>query len=67
MSAKKKTYNDAIIEIEEILSQIENNEVNVDELSVKVKRVALLLEQCKEKLKKTEIEVEKLIEEIDSE
>jgi exodeoxyribonuclease VII small subunit len=67
MNKKKGTYKEAIAEIEEILSQIENNELDVDELSEKVKRVSSLINMCKEKLKNTEEEIEKILKEMDHE
>ena len=65
MNKKKGTYKEAITEIEEILAQIENNELDVDELSEKVKRVSLLINVCKDKLKNTEEEIEKILREMD--
>ncbi|TAJ09390.1 exodeoxyribonuclease VII small subunit [Marinilabiliaceae bacterium JC017] len=65
MTKKKITYNEAITEIEEILSKIENEELDVDELSDKVKRVSILLKVCKDKLFKTEEEVEKILKDIE--
>ena len=58
MTKKKISYNEAIEEIEEILQKIENEELDVDELSEKVKRVSSLIKICKQKLYKTEEEVE---------
>ena len=65
MNKKKGTYKEAITEIEEILGQIENNELDVDELSEKVKRVSFLISACKEKLKNTEQEIENIFKEMD--
>jgi exodeoxyribonuclease VII small subunit len=65
MNKKKGTYKEAISEIEEILAQIENNELDVDELSEKVKRVSLLINTCKDKLINTEEEIEKILREMD--
>jgi len=65
MTRKKISYQEAVDEIEEILSRIENEELDVDELSEKVKRVSTLIKFCKEKLFKTEEEVEKILNEID--
>jgi exodeoxyribonuclease VII small subunit len=65
MNKKKGTYMEAISEIEEILAQIENNELDVDELSEKVKRVSVLINICKNKLKNTEEEIEKILKEMD--
>jgi len=66
MTKKKLSYNEAVNEIEEILQLIENEELDVDELSAKVKRVSVLIKTCKDKLHKTEEEVEKILNEIDS-
>lgn len=65
MSAKKMTYNEAIAEVEEILDNIENEELDVDELAEKVKRVAFLLKLCKEKLQNTNDQVEKILKEME--
>ena len=67
MSINKKnlSYKEAITEIDEILSQLENNELDVDELSEKVKRVSQLVKLCKEKLHNTEQEVDKILKEMD--
>ncbi len=61
MSEKKITYNEAVNEIEEILHQIENEELDVDYLSEKVKRAYYLLRLCKDKLYSTEQEIEKIM------
>jgi len=67
MTIKKKPgYSDAIVEIEEILEQMENDEMDVDDLSEKVKRVSFLIRSCREKLLQTEEEVEKILKEMDS-
>ncbi len=65
MAIKKQTYREAITEIEEILSSIENDELDVDELAEKVNKVTLLLKFCKDKLYKTQEEVEKVLKELD--
>lgn len=64
MTKKKLTYNDAVAEVEEILQQIENEELDVDDLSSKVKRVSTLIKSCKDKLHKTEEEVAKILDNI---
>ena len=65
MEKKKPSYKEAIDEIEEILEKLENDDLDVDELSAKVKRVSHLLKCCKEKLNGTEKEIQKVIEEMD--
>ncbi|PVX52566.1 exodeoxyribonuclease VII small subunit [Balneicella halophila] len=64
MARKKMTYSEAMAEIEQVIKEIENDELDVDLLSVKVKRVAYLLEVCKNKLYKTEQEVEEILKDI---
>ena len=65
MATKKLTYQEAVNEIDEILNKIENDELDVDELSAKVKRVSTLIKLCKEKLHKTEAEVENILKEME--
>jgi len=65
-SKKNVSYKEAINEIEEILRQLENNELDVDELSEKVKRVSLLVTLCKEKLHNTEEEIDKILKDMDN-
>ncbi len=65
MTKKKIGYVEAVEEMEEILSLIERNELDVDELAEKVQRVSVLLKMCKEKLHKTETEVENILKEIE--
>lgn len=59
---EKLTYKQAINEIEVIVDKIENEELDVDELSGMVKRVSVLLKFCKDKLYKTEKEVNDILE-----
>ncbi len=54
-------YNEAVAEIEDILRQIENEEMDVDDLSDKVKRAYFLLKLCKAKLHSTEKDIEKIM------
>ncbi len=61
MAKKKITYNEAMQEIEQVIAEIENDELDVDVLAEKVKRVATLIDICKDKLYKTEQEVEDIL------
>ncbi len=58
-------YKDAIGEIEMLLEKIENEELDVDDLSEKVKRISFLLKICKDRLYQTEQDVEKVFKEMD--
>lgn len=66
MAQKKISYNEAISEIEQILSKIESGDLNVDDLTKEVKRASFLLKTCQQKLKTTEKEVNKILDEMDS-
>jgi len=63
MAKENISYKSAVEEIEEILGRIEDGEMDVDELTVNVKRVTELLKICKQKLHKTESEIKKILEE----
>ena len=65
MSDKKPTFNQAVEELENILEQIESGELDVDELSGKVKRASELLRLCQSKLRSTEEEIDKIIDEME--
>jgi exodeoxyribonuclease VII small subunit len=65
MAENEITYKAAVAEIELILGKIEEGELDVDELTENVKRVTKLLNICKEKLQKTETEVNKILSEED--
>ncbi len=66
MTTKKTvTYNEAMAEVEDILEKIENEELDVDDLAEKVKRVSVLLKICKDKLLKTNEQVEQILKEME--
>lgn len=62
----KLSYKEAMNEIESIVSKLEDNQLDIDELSVKVKRVSELITYCKSKLHDTEEEVEKILRSMDN-
>ena len=65
MAKKELSFSEAIAGIEEILQQIETGEPDVDELAGKVKQASELLKLCKEKLFRTEKEIEKILKEME--
>ena len=65
MAEKKISFNEAIKELEIILEQIESGEPDVDELSGKVKRASELIKICRKKLKSTEEEIDKILEDME--
>ena len=58
---EKLNYKEAMAEIESIVALLEENKLDVDELSAKVKRVSKLIAFCKSKLHDTEEEVENIL------
>lgn len=66
MEENKLNYKEAMAEIESIVAKLEDNQLDVDELSGKVKRVSELIAFCKSKLHETEEEVEKILKSIDN-
>ncbi len=61
---KKMSYRHAAEQLEEIIVQIENGELGIDELSKKVEEAAELVKMCKDKLRRTDADIEKIMEEI---
>lgn len=58
------SYTAAHKELQEIVVEMENSQITVDELEAKIKRAAVLLKICKDKLFKTEKEVQDVLNEI---
>lgn len=63
MPAKKETYSQAIQRLEKIVLQIDNNELDIDILSEKIKEANEIIAFCSAKLTKADKEVEKLLRE----
>lgn len=62
MAKQKFSFSSSIDEIENIINQLENNEIDLDLLSEKVKRAAFLIKKCKNKLRETENHLEDIFE-----
>ncbi|HET8855454.1 MAG TPA: exodeoxyribonuclease VII small subunit [Salinimicrobium sp.] len=58
------TYTDAYVELQQIVLEMENSEITIDQLENKIKRAATLLKICKDKLYRTEKNVQEILEEI---
>ena len=59
------SYVRAFEELQQIVSEIEEGQITVDELSEKVKRAAHLISICKQKLTSTEEDVNKILKDLD--
>lgn len=60
---KDLTYREATQELEEILRAIENDAVDVDELTQKVQRSSQLIKLCKDKLRNAEKAIDQVFNE----
>lgn len=63
MAPKKQTYEQAMKRLEEIVSRIDSNELDIDCLSDYLKEAQELIKFCRNKLYKTDEEIKKLLEE----
>lgn len=60
------SYTDAFEELEQIVNDIEQGDINIDELSEKVKRASELIKLCKKKLTTTEEDVQAILKDLDA-
>ncbi len=58
------TYTEAFEQLQQIVKQMENADITVDDLAENIKTATQLIKICKEKLTKTEEEVNKTIAEL---
>ena len=56
-------YEAALAELQSIVSKMENDELDVDQMSVQLKRAQELIKFCKDKLTKTDEEIKKILAE----
>jgi len=72
MSAKKAAkepefrYGEAVEELERILEDLEGDAVDVDILASKVQRASELIRLCRERLNSTQLEIEKVVADLES-
>ncbi|MEJ2084061.1 MAG: exodeoxyribonuclease VII small subunit [Acidobacteriota bacterium] len=71
MSAKKNSageeirFGEAIDELEEILHRVEAEEIDIDELATELKSATALLEICRSKIRKAELEVTQIVQSLE--
>jgi exodeoxyribonuclease VII small subunit len=64
---EKINYVETFNELQLIVQEIEDGEITVDELALKVKRAATLIKICKSKLSSTEEDVNQILKELENE
>ncbi len=62
MAAKKETYTEAMKRLENIVSRIESNELDIDELGENLKEAQKLIKYCRDKLYKADAEIKKMLD-----
>ncbi len=60
----KLTYSEAFEQLQLLVNELENGEISVDLLAQKVQTASELIKICKEKLVSTELEVNKVLQEL---
>ncbi|MBR7017986.1 MAG: exodeoxyribonuclease VII small subunit [Prevotella sp.] len=60
---KEMKYEEAMRQIELIVAKMENDELDIDEMSEQLKTAQQLIKLCKDKLTKTETEIQKILSE----
>jgi len=70
MATKKTTdapdYAEAVAELEEILTELESDDVDVDRLAEQVRRAADLIELCRGRLDEARVEVTRIVADLDA-
>ena len=61
------SFGDAMAELEAILERIEGEEVDVDRLAQELRRAAELLDVCRGKIRRAEVEVTQIVQRLDGE
>ena len=59
--AKETKYEMAISQLEEIVERLENNQLGIDEMTAQLKKAQQLIKLCKDRLTKTDAEIQKIL------
>jgi exodeoxyribonuclease VII small subunit len=58
-------YVDAVDELETILAELESDEVDIDVLGARVKRAAVLIRLCRDRVTSARMEVEQVVSDLE--
>lgn len=59
------SFSEAMEQLESVLRRIESDEIDVDQLGRELSRAAQLLEVCRKKIRRAEVEVRQIVEQIE--
>jgi exodeoxyribonuclease VII small subunit len=62
--SEELNYDEAFNELRQIMSEMQNDEISVDELAGRVQRASVLIRICNQKLRDTENKIGEIIEEL---
>ena len=60
---KEPKYEEAFAELQTIVRKMENDELDIDQMSEQLKKAQALIKLCKDKLTKTDEEIKKILAE----
>jgi exodeoxyribonuclease VII small subunit len=63
--AATPSFRDAMDELEGILERIEGEEIDIDRLAEELRRAAQLLDVCRGKIRKAEVEVTQIVQSLE--
>jgi exodeoxyribonuclease VII small subunit len=58
-------FREAMVELEGILARIEGEEIDIDQLAEELRRAAQLLDLCRGKIRKAEVEVTQIVQSLE--
>lgn len=65
-TADQIRYGEAMTELESLLDEIDGDDVDLDQLAIKVERASKLIAVCRDKIENTEMQVKSIIEGLDN-
>ncbi len=65
MTEKTLTFQAAMEELELILRKLDSEEVNIDSLTLDLRRASELIEWCRSRLETTRVEVERIVTDLE--
>jgi exodeoxyribonuclease VII small subunit len=65
--ASELSYNQAADELEDILTELDSETIDIDKLSARVRRAAELIRVCRERIAGARLEIERVVAELDDE
>lgn len=66
LNMENLSYEQAFEELQTIVSAMEGGSIGIDDLSIKVKRAAELIKFCQRKLKTTEMDVDQILKDMET-